>query len=155
MALSSQHLSSLRFSTPIEGGMEPHAIPEELPELDANPPLELLPALDDADAEAEVEEDEPDEDEAPRASLGAELPTTDDPLKLYVRQIGDGRLLAVERAGQDPGRGGLAAAAGAGEQVGVVHPVARESRPKRLGHVVLPDDLGKGLGAVAPVEREG
>jgi RNA polymerase primary sigma factor len=73
--------------------MEPHALPEELPELDANPPLELLPALDDADAEAEVEEDEPDEDEAPRASLGAELPTTDDPLKLYVRAIGDGRLL--------------------------------------------------------------
>ena len=70
-------------------------------------------------------------------------------------RVGDRRLLAVERAGQDPRRGGLAAAAGTGEEVGVVHPVGRERSAQRLGHVVLPDDLGEGLGTVAPVEREG
>jgi RNA polymerase primary sigma factor len=75
--------------------MEPHALPEEVPDLDSNPPLELLPALDAVEVEAEVEEDEEsdDEHEAPRASFGTELPITDDPLKLYVRAIGDGRLL--------------------------------------------------------------
>jgi RNA polymerase primary sigma factor len=76
--------------------MELHALPEDVPEPDSNPPLELLPALDDAEAEVEpeAEDDEgDDENDAPRASLGTELPATDDPLKLYVRAIGDGRLL--------------------------------------------------------------
>jgi RNA polymerase primary sigma factor len=50
------------------------------------PLLELLPALDHAD---EVEEEEPD-----NAVLSEdERLQTSDPLKLYVRQIGDGRLL--------------------------------------------------------------
>jgi RNA polymerase primary sigma factor len=65
--------------------MEPRSLPE--PPLEdaaeiAEPHLELLPGLDPVDepeAEAEVELDAP----AP----------TQDPLKLYVRQIGDGRLL--------------------------------------------------------------
>jgi len=54
------------------------------------PRLELLPALDVPDAEADepVEVGEEDE-EAPIVVLEA----TQDPLKLYVRQIGDGRLL--------------------------------------------------------------
>src|SRR5438105_3922970 len=58
-----------------------------LPDLPADPALEpkleLLPALDDA----EVEEKEEREQAVPAAES--------DPLKLYVRQIGDGRLLTV------------------------------------------------------------
>ena len=59
------------------------AAPRTLPE--PTPPsrvLELLPALDDAAARAVDEVDEAETAEPP-----------DDPLKLYVRQIGDGRLL--------------------------------------------------------------
>jgi RNA polymerase primary sigma factor len=66
--------------------MEPRPLPEPIPsapepEVDeeVEPALELLPALDDA-------EDEPEEAEE-------SAPQTQDPLKLYVRQIGDGRLL--------------------------------------------------------------
>src|SRR5437763_873960 len=50
------------------------------------PHLELLPALDEADEDDESEEVLP-----PAAKAKAEA--TQDPLKLYVRQIGDGRLL--------------------------------------------------------------
>src|SRR5204862_90884 len=50
----------------------------------SEPHLELLPALDEA-------EDEDDAEEAPPPAAKAEA--TQDPLKLYVRQIGDGRLL--------------------------------------------------------------
>ncbi len=56
---------------------------------DTEPYLELLPALDDP---AVAEEDEGDDDH------GAATPTvetTQDPLKLYVRAIGDGRLLTA------------------------------------------------------------
>ena len=60
--------------------------PTPEPEFDPEPPveprLELLPTLDraeDGDVEAEAE--------------SAPEPTTQDPLKLYIRQIGDGRLL--------------------------------------------------------------
>ncbi|MGH3035064.1 MAG: sigma-70 family RNA polymerase sigma factor [Gaiellaceae bacterium] len=56
--------------------------------LPPEPKLELLPALDDAEAE-EVEE-EPGEDEP---ALKQAPEQTQDPLKLYVRQIGDGPLL--------------------------------------------------------------
>ena len=69
--------------------------------------------------------------------------------------IGHGRELAVERPGQDAGRGGLAAAARAGEEVGVVHPVVGQRGPQRLGDVVLTDHLGERLGPVAAVQREG
>ena len=51
------------------------------------PHLELLPAPADAEAQPEAEEDE----DAPEVAAAAE--STQDPLKLYVRQIGDGRLL--------------------------------------------------------------
>jgi len=67
--------------------MEPRPLPEPIPDPPAEtsdesePRLELLPVLDDADAE-DVEEAE-------------ERMQTQDPLKLYVRQIGDGRLLTV------------------------------------------------------------
>jgi RNA polymerase primary sigma factor len=63
--------------------MEQRPLPESLPaEAAAEPKLELV-----ADAEAEeVEEEEVEEVEEA-------APQTQDPLKLYVRQIGDGRLL--------------------------------------------------------------
>ena len=63
--------------------MEPRPLPpiSSAPETEdgAEPVLELLPVLDDAEADAE---------EAEEAAA-----QTQDPLKLYVRQIGDGRLL--------------------------------------------------------------
>jgi RNA polymerase primary sigma factor len=49
--------------------------------------LELLPALDDAEAP------EPDDAEESQEEAAAAQEQTQDPLKLYVRQIGDGRLL--------------------------------------------------------------
>jgi RNA polymerase primary sigma factor len=63
-----------------------HPLPE--PPDAQEPTLELLPALDEPDEPAE-EEDEP-----ANAGLSEnDRLRTDDPLKLYVRQIGDGRLL--------------------------------------------------------------
>jgi RNA polymerase primary sigma factor len=64
--------------------MEPRSLPEaSLEEAEPlEPRLELLPGLDAVD-EPELEEADPDDVPAP----------TQDPLKLYVRQIGDGRLL--------------------------------------------------------------
>ena len=64
--------------------MEPRPLPEPITPAsesqdEAEPVLELLPVLDDAEADAE---------EAEEAAV-----QTQDPLKLYVRQIGDGRLL--------------------------------------------------------------
>jgi len=65
----------------------PEVSPEPDPEPD-EPVLELLPALDEVDDETELE-DEPD-----NAFLSDdERLQSADPLKLYVRQIGDGRLL--------------------------------------------------------------
>ncbi len=61
-------------------------------------------------------------------------------------------LLAVEAARQDPSRRGLAAAAGAGEQVGVRDAVVGECLHERLGDVLLPDQVGEPLGAVAAVQ---
>ena len=62
-------------------------VPEEMIEIDAaEPVLELLPALD--------EPDEPEEEEPDNAFISDnERLQSSDPLKLYVRQIGDGRLL--------------------------------------------------------------
>ena len=64
--------------------MEPRPLPEPIssePEVEAEEPvLELLPALDNAEEEPEEVEES--------------APQTQDPLKLYVRQIGDGRLLS-------------------------------------------------------------
>jgi RNA polymerase primary sigma factor len=70
------------------------ALPEPPGENHPEAELELLPALDDVDAVAEEEEDE--EEEPENAVLSdAERLQTADPLKLYVRQIGDGRLLTA------------------------------------------------------------
>ncbi len=69
-------------------------------------------------------------------------------------RIGDRSLDAVERTGEDPGRGRLATAARAGEEVGVVDAVGRERSTQRLRDVILADDLGERLGPVAAIERE-
>jgi len=67
-----------------------HALPEASLEGD-DKALELLPSLDQPDA-VEEEEDEPE-----NAVLSEEERLqTADPLKLYVRQIGDGRLLTAQ-----------------------------------------------------------
>jgi RNA polymerase primary sigma factor len=69
------------------------SVPESLPDVPAEPRLELLPGAEvaaDDTAEA-AEDDEADDAPPPTASAAA----TQDPLKLYVRQIGDGRLLTV------------------------------------------------------------
>ncbi|MGZ4414029.1 MAG: sigma-70 family RNA polymerase sigma factor [Gaiellaceae bacterium] len=70
--------------------MEQRPLPESALELSVEEPrLELVPALEDPETEAvEAEVEEVDEEEPPEAPEA-----TQDPLKLYVRQIGDGRLL--------------------------------------------------------------
>jgi RNA polymerase primary sigma factor len=66
----------------MSGTMEQRPLPDPLPEeTAAEPKLELVAEV--AEADAEVDEDDAKEAAAP----------TQDPLKLYVRQIGDGRLL--------------------------------------------------------------
>jgi len=68
--------------------MEPRPLPTPEPEpAEHEPRLELLPALDDAEAP------EPDDAEESQEEAAAAREQTQDPLKLYVRQIGDGRLL--------------------------------------------------------------
>jgi RNA polymerase primary sigma factor len=68
--------------------MEQRPLPDTVPEHRPEPRLELLPALDDADAGEAAEDEE-------RTTLD-EPAQTQDPLKLYVRQIGDGPLLTRE-----------------------------------------------------------
>jgi RNA polymerase primary sigma factor len=67
--------------------MEVRPLPSHEPEpVEPEPRLELVPALDEP-------EEEPDAEAA--AEARAEAEHTQDPLKLYVRQIGDGRLLTA------------------------------------------------------------
>ena len=66
-----------------------HPLPNPTDPEDAEPTLELLPALDEPDAESEDDEEEP----GNAGLTDDERLRTADPLKLYVRQIGDGRLL--------------------------------------------------------------
>ena len=73
----------------------------------------------------------------------------------YATGIGRRALLAVEGAGHDARRGGLAAATGTGEEVCVVHAVVREGSAQRAGHVVLPDDLVQNGGSVGAVQGHG
>ncbi len=65
-----------------------------------------------------------------------------------------GPLGAVEGAGEDAGRGGLAAAARAGEQVGVVDPVVHQRPLQRVGDVFLADHLREGVRTVAAVQGQ-
>ena len=65
----------------------PARLPEPYPEQPEEPKLELVPALDSIEDEADEVEEADELDAAP--------PQTQDPLKLYVRQIGDGPLLTA------------------------------------------------------------
>jgi len=74
-------------------------------------------------------------------------------LALPARHRG-GAVGAVQGPGEDAGAGGLAAAARAGEQVGVVHPVVRKRPLQWLGDVLLADHIGERVRAVAAVQGE-
>ncbi|MCO4699785.1 hypothetical protein LRR80_05886 [Streptomyces sp. RO-S4] len=65
-----------------------------------------------------------------------------------------GPLLAVQTPGEDAGAGRLAAAAGPAEQVRVIDPVVPQRLLQRVGDMLLPDDLGERLRAIAAVQRE-
>jgi hypothetical protein len=76
--------------------MEPHPLPDDDLAQDSNPPLELLPSpVGEDEPEPDDEDEEQDEEAAPapRADHRCRARGHDDPLKLYVRAIGDGRLL--------------------------------------------------------------
>src|SRR4051794_11306802 len=83
------HYSAIRSSSaspePIDGVMEPQLISDEILE-SSEPHLDLLPGAEPDEEPAEAELAELDE-------TADEVVHTEDPLKLYVRQIGDGRLL--------------------------------------------------------------
>ncbi|CAM3641166.1 hypothetical protein NOMA109596_04870 [Nocardioides marinus] len=108
--------------------------------------LPQVPSVVDATVGGGVDLDDVDR---PRAATGQVATRVTLPAR-----VGDRALLAVERPRQDARRGGLAAAAGAGEQVGVVDPVVGQGRAQGRRHVVLPDDLVEGLGPVAAVQGE-
>jgi RNA polymerase primary sigma factor len=71
-------------------------VPYPLPEPSEEPRLLLVPDLEDEEPDAPADADADDDGEpdavAPIKEAASE-PTTSDPLRLYVRQIGDGRLL--------------------------------------------------------------
>ena len=64
------------------------------------------------------------------------------------------RPLAIERLGQNARHRGLADAARAGEQIGVVQALRGQRIGQRLHHVVLPHHFGEVAGAVLAGEHE-
>jgi|SRR5581483_109665 len=88
--MSTIFLHLKRSAPPADRGYVEHALSDATPEPDTpEPALEVLPALDEPD-----EHEEEDEPENAVLSDDERLPVAD-PLKLYVRQIGDGRLLTA------------------------------------------------------------
>jgi RNA polymerase primary sigma factor len=80
--------------------IEQRPLPELPLDADSGAPerhLELLPEVEDAEEtdEAEAEADAEDEDRDDEVPVAAKAEATQDPLKLYVRAIGDGRLLTA------------------------------------------------------------
>ncbi len=69
--------------------------------------------------------------------------------------VGRGTLLTVQAPGEDARAGGLATAAGPAEQVRVIDPVVPQGLHQRDSDMLLPDDLGERLGAIAAVQRKG
>jgi len=67
-----------------------------LPEFAEEPPEEPVLEVVTSDEPAEDDSDDEAEDKAATATAEAERPVTSDPLRLYVRQIGDGPLLTRE-----------------------------------------------------------
>jgi RNA polymerase primary sigma factor len=76
--------------SPAELPSEPQRVEVEEPRLELVPNPEPEAEAEEAEAEAEEQEDDEDDDEKVVAHVPA---PTQDPLKLYVRQIGDGPLL--------------------------------------------------------------
>ena len=68
--------------------------------------------------------------------------------------VRSGPLLTVERPGEDPGAGGLAAPAGTAEQVRVVDTPVEQGLPERFGDLLLALDLGEGGGPVLAVQGQ-
>src|SRR5690606_20005640 len=68
--------------------------------------------------------------------------------------FGRGATLAVERLGEDARDGGLADAAGAGEQERMVDAAGIERIAQRAHHVLLPDPFGEAPGAPLAGEDE-
>ncbi len=68
---------------------------------------------------------------------------------------GRGPLLAVQAAGEDARAGRLAAASRTAEQVRVIDPVVPQGLLQRVSDMLLTDDLGERLGAIAAVQRKG
>ena len=66
--------------------------------------------------------------------------------------LGGNAGFAVERLGDNAREGGLAHAARAGKQIGMMQALLLERIGKRRHHVLLPDQFGKGLGT--PLARE-
>lgn len=66
-----------------------------------------------------------------------------------------GPLLAVQTAGEDARAGRLSTAARPAEQVRVIDPVVPQGLLERVSDMLLTDDLGERLGAVAAVQRKG
>src|SRR5690606_26796890 len=65
-----------------------------------------------------------------------------------------GPLFAVQTPREDARTGRLAAAARTTEQVRVIDPVVPQRLLQRAGDMLLPDDLGERLRAIAAVQRE-
>ena len=74
--------------------------------------------------------------------------------RILRREVGSGAALRVQRAGQQLGHAGLAGAARAHEQVGVVHLVELDRVAERADDVLLPHHVLEGAGAVAAVQRK-
>lgn len=64
-------------------------------------------------------------------------------------------LLTVQTSGKNAGTGRLATATRPAEQVRMIDPVVPQRLLQRVGDMLLPDDLGERLGAVAAVQRKG
>ena len=63
-----------------------------------------------------------------------------------------GAFRAVQAAGEDAGRRGLAASARPAEEVGVVHAVGAKRGSQRIGHLRLADQLGERLRTIPAIQ---
>ncbi len=73
--------------------------------------------------------------------------------RALVARLGRRALHAVQRFGQDPGRGGLADTADAGEEVGVMDAIAFNRILERADDGILTDDVAEGLRPVFARQR--
>ena len=62
-------------------------------------------------------------------------------------------MLTVDSLGKDLGAGRFARAARAGEKIGVREPALRDLPLQGLGHMLLPDHIGKGFWTPFAVKR--